>query len=392
MFRRQFLTAGGGVLVGSSIAGSAQAQESSKSWRMFQYDITGPGATNQGFGGEGPAADPPPDIRWRFDTDGPLHAGPAVVDDIAYFGSEDEHVYAVEDGTERWRYPTTAPVTSTPAVMSDRVYVSSDDGLVRALDATTGALCWCTRISGDVSSPLLVGDTIYITGGDRVYALNRADGTEQWHVTLEAVSRRGSTLAVTPTSVYVSGSEYVYAFEADTGAERWRYRPDDGQGVLGTPPVLAGPQRGRDVDVQRVYVISGSNRVHEIEAADGSQRAVFGDEASHIAADGERVYVQHTEGLTAYDHPTSEWSFTIDPGSGMYPATASNPEGIIVYYGDPPGEHGGSTLHALNATANGGTEWWRINLDVDLPQGGSLAVSNGILYAPTTAGQLLAVG
>jgi hypothetical protein len=126
MFRRQFLTAGGGVLAGSSIAGSAQAQESSNSWRMFQSDITGPGATNQGFGGEGPAADPPPDIHWRFDTDGPLHAGPAVVDDIAYFGSEDEHVYAVEDGTERWRYPTTAPVTSTPAVMSDRVYISSD--------------------------------------------------------------------------------------------------------------------------------------------------------------------------------------------------------------------------------------------------------------------------
>lgn len=386
MFRRRFLLASGGVLGGSTIAGAAQAGESSSDWRMFQYDTSEGFATNQGDGGEGPPADSPPEIRWRFDTDGPLHMGPAIVDDIAYFGSEDGHVYAVEDGAERWRYPATAPVTSTPAVVGDRVYVSSDDGLVRALDITTGALCWCKRISADVSSPIIAGDTIYITGGDRVHALDRSDGTERWHVTLDAVSRRGSTPAATFESVYVTDSEYVYALEADTGAERWRYSPADEQGVLGSPPVLTSDT------ASRVAAISGSRRVHEIQAADGSQQSVFGDDVFHIAADGERVYVQHREGLTAYEEPTPVWSFPIDPGSGMYPATGSSGVGITVYYGDPPGEREGSTLHALNATANGGTELWRLELDVNLPQGGSLAVSNGILYAPTTAGQLLAIG
>lgn len=112
MFRRRFLLASGGVVGGINIAGAVQAREASNNWRMFQDDTSEGFATNQGQGGDGPPADSPPEIRWRFNTDGPLHMGPAIVDDIAYFGSEDGHVYAVEDGAERWRYQATAPVTS----------------------------------------------------------------------------------------------------------------------------------------------------------------------------------------------------------------------------------------------------------------------------------------
>lgn len=107
----------------------------------------------------------------------------------------------------------------------------------------------------------------------------------------------------------------------------------------------------------------------------------------HIAADDRWIYAQHIDGLSAWSHDgeSIEWSFLFDHGSSSYPAIA----GDTVYYADSPGEGGNNTLHALDVAD--GTERWRIDLDVDLPFGVSLAVSKDTLYVPTVAGQLLAV-
>lgn len=374
--RRRVLKVGGSTILGSSLVGTAQACRHIRTdWRTFQYD-----ATNRGFvpADIGPS-EPTPDIDWRFQTEGALHSAPAIINRL-YFGDENGIVYSVspEDGTEYWRRQLTAPITTTPTAEHDTIYIGTEDGLVIALVATFGAIRWCRWIDGPVSSPTVVEETVYITGGDGVHAFDARTGHELWHTPLEDIYSAESTPAVTPDTVYVSDREYVYALDATTGEEQWRYRPAEHHGAAESPPII--------VD-DTIYVRGGFERVHAIDATDGSQRTVFSADVSHIAATDRWIYAQHIDGLSAWSHDEEsiEWSFLVDHGSSSYPAIA----GDTVYYADSPGEGDNNTLHALDVAD--GTERWRIDLDVDFPFGVSLAVSEDTLYVPTVAGQLLAV-
>ncbi len=61
-----------------------------------------------------------------------LHSSPTVGEGVAYIGSADGHLYAIDlsTGEERWRFAKDGPVRSTPAVVGDRVYAGSWDGHV----------------------------------------------------------------------------------------------------------------------------------------------------------------------------------------------------------------------------------------------------------------------
>src|SRR5687768_2838963 len=88
----------------------------------------------------GPAPEGDPVVRWEFATGSAIRSSPAVVDGVAYVGSKDGHVYAVDvaTGAERWRHATGGPVVASPAVADGVVLVGSFDGFFYALDAGTG--------------------------------------------------------------------------------------------------------------------------------------------------------------------------------------------------------------------------------------------------------------
>ena len=75
---------------------------------------------------------------WSFDTpDAILNSSPAVdVNGVIYFGSWDDHVYAVNpDGSLKYKFPTGDNVWSSPAIGSDgTVYIGSYDGKLYALE------------------------------------------------------------------------------------------------------------------------------------------------------------------------------------------------------------------------------------------------------------------
>jgi len=66
-------------------------------------------------------------------------------------------------------------VVSSPTVANGIAYVGSDDGNVYALDATTGMKVWNYTTFGPVwSSPTVVNDIVYVGGDDHnVYALGK---------------------------------------------------------------------------------------------------------------------------------------------------------------------------------------------------------------------------
>ncbi len=63
----------------------------------------------------GPVA-APGTVLWTFPTQGEIWSSPTVQDGMAYFGSDDQSVYAVSVKTQKlkWQFPTEAIVRSLP--------------------------------------------------------------------------------------------------------------------------------------------------------------------------------------------------------------------------------------------------------------------------------------
>lgn len=165
-------------------------------------------------------------LRWKFPTPTQIYATPAVADGVVYVHARNDHVYALSaaDGALRWKTPAPSPqdqftaladmVKSSPAVARGKVLVGMDQDLV-ALDARTGAQLWRAATGRGVhSSPLVVGQTVYVGSDDRsVYAFDLATGKKTWSF---ATGGRVSISPAVGEGLMLIGSNdgFLYAFEA----------------------------------------------------------------------------------------------------------------------------------------------------------------------------------
>ena len=116
------------------------------------------------------------ELSWSpFRTEGKLWSTPAVQNGIAYFGSHNHSIYAIDlrDGRELWRYETDGAVVGTPLLFRGKVFIGSFDKKLYALDADDGELEWAFE-SGNWfwAGPATDGETIFAPAMDGfVYAL-----------------------------------------------------------------------------------------------------------------------------------------------------------------------------------------------------------------------------
>ena len=85
------------------------------------------------------------ELSWSpFATGGKIWSTPAVFNGIAYFGSQDHYVYAVNlrDGSELWRFRAGGAIVADPLLFSGSVIIGSLDKKLYALDADDGELEW----------------------------------------------------------------------------------------------------------------------------------------------------------------------------------------------------------------------------------------------------------
>ena len=212
--------------------------------------------------------------RWKFETRGPVNSSPAYHDGLVYAGSVDGNFYAVDaaTGTVKWTFATkgerrfTAPgihgaiprtermpdpfdvFLSSPAVAGNTVYFGSGDQHVYALDAATGALRW-SFATGDVvhASPAVVDGVVYIGSWDRnIYALDARTGRERWRHTTGndtiIYNQIGvaSSAAVAGDMLVVGGRDgKFHALDARTGAGRWVH-DNRGGWTIASPAVKDG--------------------------------------------------------------------------------------------------------------------------------------------------------
>ena len=388
-------------------------------------------------------------VRWRFHARGSLVSSPVVAGGIVYVGSNDGDLYALRrtDGSRVWRYATQGAVSSSPAVADNAVYFSSTDGYVYAVDARTGGLRWRFQTGGErrfqapgihgikpagqmmadpfdmfISSPAVVGATLYIGSGDHnVYALNAATGTLRWKFTTGDVVH--ATPAVADGTVYVgSWDRYFYALDAATGALRWKFLTGDDQkihnqiGIEGSAAVANG----------LVYFGCRDSHLYALDARDGALRWKHDDFGSWVIA-SPAVY----NGAVYFTTSDQHVFFALDAVTGKvlfhdaYSTFAySSPSiaGGIAYYGTFDG-----MLYAVDARSGKVVETFetdgarryraahldkRGNLDLktfypnDTLDGinaglakiftlgsivGAPAIANGVLYVATADGTLYAI-
>jgi eukaryotic-like serine/threonine-protein kinase len=186
--------------------------------------------------------------EWAFNVGGYV-SGPAIAQGIAYTGSGDGHVYAIDvtSGKLLWKVLLDDSFdASWPTVVNGTVYVGTgvDQGLFYALNAKTGAVIWKFRPGGGVfNSPAVLDGRVYFGANDGdVYALDATTGKLVWKFPTGNLSSLLNP-AVANGHVYITAGtpsgDTLYALKASNGTLAWSFSATNDNG-LGTAIVGDG--------------------------------------------------------------------------------------------------------------------------------------------------------
>ena len=265
------LAAAAAILLATMAASAVAAETAWCQWR---------GPNRDGFvaGAAWPdgLADDRLEKAWRVDL-GPSYSGPVVAGDVVIVtetaDAATEHVRAFDraTGAERWhaewegalRVPFFAAsngswIRSTPCVDGDRVYVAGMRDLLVCLDVASGREHWRVDFVkalesplpafGCVSSPLVIGDHVYVQAGSGFAKLDKLTGALVWRVLDDGGGMSGSAFS-SPYHVTLDGvpqilvqtREELAAVDPEKGSVLWKTPVEAFRGMnIVTPTVSDG--------------------------------------------------------------------------------------------------------------------------------------------------------
>ncbi len=236
-------------------------------WPMLGHDAQHRGRGNV----PGPQDPVVVTATWPYRAISQIATSPAIdLNGTAYFGSDDQHLYAVnQDGTLRFDFRTNMPIRSSPAIvpigyapvlneqwippLDNMIYFGSDDGKVYALDST-GGLQWSLAPGGPASIspirssavaakyPFSSTNRVYV-GADNgvlyaIFEISSTLATTAWQITTSAPLATSPVLSPRGDIVYAgAGDGKLYCLNAYSGAPLPGTPIDLGQGALTTPVV-----------------------------------------------------------------------------------------------------------------------------------------------------------
>ena len=238
--------------------------------------------------------------------------------------------FAAGFGKIRWQ-KTIGPSESSPLLLGNRLYVGDWRGDVWALDARTGRTIWRTRTGGAVKGAVAAaGGRLYVGSYDgHVYCLSPESGKVLWRSAAQPRLYGSSTFYSTPAvaygRVYIGSTDgKIYSFGATTGKLRWSH--STGGYVYASPAVWN----------RLVLAGSYSGRFYALDAATGDQRWSFdahGRISGSATVIGDVVYFATLERQTyALDARTGAqlWLF---PDGKYTPAVAIPGRLFLIGYG-----------------------------------------------------------
>jgi outer membrane protein assembly factor BamB len=214
--------------------------------------------------------------RWRVDL-GPSYSGPVVAGNAVIVtetrDKKTEHVRALDRATGReiwqatWEGSLKVPffaasngswIRSTPCVDGDRVYVAGMRDVLVCLDVATGREIWRVDFMkalesplpafGFVSSPLVIGDHVFVQAGSGFVKLEKLTGRIVWRVLDDGGGMMGSAFSSPyPTvlggvpQILVQTREELAAVDPEKGTVLWKTPIEAFRGMnIVTPTVHAG--------------------------------------------------------------------------------------------------------------------------------------------------------
>jgi len=367
---------------------------------------------------------PVPDIRWHR-TLGDIWVSPVVADGIAYVGSHDNYLYALDaaTGARLWRFRGGGPCAA-PSVVDGVIYLSSvylgGDGSLYALDAITGQPLWEYGLGYNNcwQRLVVVDDTIYggespAEGSGKIYALDIMTRELTW--TFETENNMLHCLTINGGIVYVlSEKQPLYrlpeharldALDAESGHQVWGFEFAEEVAFHSCPVVAEG----------LVYIGSGEAYtrgirlpayVYALDAATGEERWRFRPDDSTVviesllspAVASGVAYVVARQYTAPGSGDFERWStlYAVDALTGEM-LWSSRVDGRYGQIGFPPIVAGGQVYAGteygwvLALDAASGARVWELDVGRGNDIGASPVVVNGAMYVVST-NQVYALG
>jgi len=186
---------------------------------------------------------------WAFETQGPIHATPAVVEGKTFVAGCDEHLRTIDiaEGKETAALATEGYSAGAPAVWGSRLVIGTSGSKVLCVDWKETKVLWTYENpdrqfpyqSGPAIGILEGGEAVALIGGrDKLlHAIRLADGKRLW--TFPTRAKVDSSPVVVGSRVIAAGLDgNVYVLELATGKEVWKFA--GGGGFAASPAVGEG--------------------------------------------------------------------------------------------------------------------------------------------------------
>jgi outer membrane protein assembly factor BamB len=236
-------------------------------------------------------------VLWTLSVDEAVVGGVTVHDGVAYYGSSDYAIYAVDIETQDpvWDEPfkTGNWVWGAPAVDDERVYVGSMDRHVYAIDRATGREVWRADIGSSVPGRVTLSNGVLFVGGvdNRLHALDKETGQELWQTEDLGGWVWGEAFVHEGVVYFGSLNGQVHARQVSDGAVHWSPIAVDGA-------VRAGPAFIPERELLIVATNTGS--VYTIQIENGMEELIYNTGGTPVlstpAIEGDTIYLGTTAG------------------------------------------------------------------------------------------------
>ncbi|MEO8971341.1 MAG: PQQ-binding-like beta-propeller repeat protein [Ktedonobacteraceae bacterium] len=176
-------------------------------------------------------------VRWRFHEIGfgwPTTASPTIQGQVAYVALGDKtivYAFNLQTGRQIWAYNAGDRLISTPLVVGQQLIIGTWKGKIEAVNAVNGAQLWHYNVNeallhgmsidGIASSLAANNDTVFVgTYNGNIVAVDTTTGRLRWaHVISAPVL---GTPVIEGNTIYVSGGQTLYALVVSGGKPLWQ--------------------------------------------------------------------------------------------------------------------------------------------------------------------------
>lgn len=200
-------------------------------------------------------------IEWKHATEGKIHSTPTIINGMLFIGSDDQKLYAInaETGEREWTYSTDYAVKCTPLVQGNSIYITSGSALHR-INKNNGSVIVVYKpeaaLNGNpksfidewdyhTSSPFAFNDMIIF--GDQwgnIQIFDTATNEGSVYFATEGGHAIRTTINISDSIMYFGDWDgTAYALDMKSKKLKWEYKsfdekPYDSFGAYVTQPII----------------------------------------------------------------------------------------------------------------------------------------------------------